>query len=449
MERDLTKGKIFPLLFSFLLPVVLGLLLQQIYSLVDTAIVGRTLGVNALGGVGSTGSLQFLVIGFCNGLCSGFALPVAQAFGAGDRPQLRKYVTNSVALAALISAVIIGIVLPFTDDLLLIMETPEEQYFYAYSYIFIIFAGIPATMLYNLTAGIIRSLGDSKTPVYFLAISSVLNIFGDLFTIRVLHMGVAGAAWATILSQLISGLLCLLYMRRKYPVLRMESGDWRLQKTACSYLLSNGVPMGLQFSITAIGGVVVQSAVNQLGAIYVSANTTAHKINQFLMVPYMGQLTSSATFTGQNLGAKEYDRIKQGFFLNLLIGLIYWAAELLLLFGIGKRVFLLFLNSEELALIQDPAWIMLLIQTVGFFLLVPVNVARPAIQGMSYSKLALIAGVLEMAARILIALWGIPNFGYAAIGWAPVTAWIFADCFLIPAFFLCLRRERRKGEVPG
>ena len=447
MEKNLTRGKIFPLLFSFLIPVVLGLLLQQVYSLADTAIVGRTLGVTALGGVGSTGSLSFLVIGFCNGLCSGFALPVAQAFGAEDCKRLRKYVTNSVYLSAAISLLLLALTLPFCDELLHAMGTPEEQYGYAYDYILVIFTGIPATLLYNLTANIIRSLGDSKTPVYFLGISSVLNIACDLIAIKVLGWGVSGAAWATVFSQLVSGILCVFYMKKKYAVLRMESDDWKPEAEACRYLISNGVPMGLQFSITAIGGVFVQSAVNKLGSLYVSANTASHKLNQFLMVPYSAQLTSSATFTGQNLGAREFDRIRKGLFINFLIGAIFWAAELLLLFSVGDRLFLIFLSGKDYEMIRKPAMEILTIQTLGFCLLIPVNVARPAIQGMSHARLALFAGIIEMLSRVFVSLYAIPVIGYPGIGLAPVTAWLFADLFLVPAFFICLQKERKKAEA--
>ena len=209
MTKNLTRGSIPRLLIAFFIPIIFGRLFQQVYSVVDAAIVGRTLGVTALGGVGSTGSLNFLILGFVDGCTAGFALPVAQAFGAGDRKQLLKYVTNAVWLAAIITMILLAVVLPLTSPLLTLMGTPAEQFDYAYSYIFIIFAGIPATMLYNLTASIIRSLGDSKTPIYFLVIASLLNIIGDLVLIETFSMGVAGAAVATVIAQALSAFLVM------------------------------------------------------------------------------------------------------------------------------------------------------------------------------------------------------------------------------------------------
>ena len=241
MTHDLTTGKPLRDIWQFAVPVLFGLLLQQVYSLVDTAIVGHALGVMALGGVGATGSVNFLVIGFCGGLCTGMAIPLAQAFGAGDYRQLRRYVAGCVWLGIAMSALLLALTLPTTRALLKLMGTPEEQMGYAYDYIFIIFIGIPATILYNMGACVLRSLGDSKSPVWFLAIASVINIVLDLLTVCVLGMGVAGAAIATVVSQLGSGVLCVWYMRKHFEVLRMEKDDWRLRKTEVLRLLGMGV----------------------------------------------------------------------------------------------------------------------------------------------------------------------------------------------------------------
>lgn len=448
MTKDLTKGNIFHLLISFLLPVLTGQLLQQVYNLADTAIVGRTLGVLALGGVGSTGSLHFLIIGFADGVCTGFGLPVSQAFGAENKKLVRKYVTNAVWLAIIIAVVLCSISIPLLPRLLVLMKTPTEQYDYAFSYFRIILMGIPATILYNLTASVIRSLGDSKTPVMFLGICSALNILGDLLFILVFGMGVAGAALATVISQLVSGVMCLIYMKKKYPILRMEKEDWKPESTPCSYLLSNGIPMGLQFSITAIGAVILQSAINSLGAVYVSANSTGHKINQLLMTPFMSMITTIATFTGQNLGAREFGRIKRGVLNGLLIGLMFWAVEVILILTLKDRMLLLFLNENDLQTVKEPAMLVINIVVLCYVFLIPVNVIRPAIQGMSFSKLALVAGAIEMAARVSVALFGVPAYGYTAACFAAPLAWVSVICFLIPAFFICLSKRRKELESP-
>lgn len=286
MTHDLTSGKPLARIIQFTIPVLLGLLLQQVYSVVDTAIVGHALGVMALGGVGATASVNFLVIGFCNGLCTGMSIPLAQSFGAGDHRQLRRYLGNCVWLGVIVSAALLALTLPTCRSLLELMETPAEQLDYAFAYIFIIFCGIPTTILYNLSACVLRSLGDSKSPVWFLALASLVNIVLDLLTVCVMNMGVAGAAIATVVSQLVSGLLCVWYMQKRFPVLHMEKDEWKLRKEESLRLLGMGVPVGLQFSITAIGSVLLQSAVNALGPVCVAGNAAASKLFQLFCCPY-------------------------------------------------------------------------------------------------------------------------------------------------------------------
>ncbi len=442
MTKDLTKGNIPKLLLGFLIPIIFGKLFQQIYSVVDAAIVGRSLGVTALGGVGSTGSLNFLILGFCDGVTSGFALPVAQAFGAGDHKALRRYVTNSAFLCVIITAILMVLVLPFTGKLLLLMGTPESQYDFAYGYIYVIFLGIPATMLYNMLAGIIRSLGDSKTPIYFLVIASILNIIGDLILINVFGMGVAGAAWATVGSQLISGVLCFFYMIRKFPILHMEKDDWKSEAKSVRFLLFNGLPMGFQFSITAIGGVILQSALNSLGPVYVSAQAAGQRINMLLITPFNAYLNVSSTFTGQNLGAGEFDRIKKGVLWGHVILTAFWFLESIGVTLLSDRMLLLFLTEEDIALVRDPAMLAIYCFTYGTFFLSTVQVVRLAIQGMSFSRLALIAGMLEMISRAGCGLFLVPRFGYPAACLAAAIGWFLADLFLIPAFIVCFRKRR-------
>ena len=240
MTQDLTVGKPISRIWQFAVPVLFGLLLQQVYSLVDTAIVGHALGVMALGGVGATGSVNFLVLGFCGGLCTGMAIPLAQAFGAGEYRQLRRYVAGCVWLGLIMSAVLLAVTLPGTRGLLRLMGTPEEQMDYAFNYIFIIFVGIPTTILYNMGACVLRALGDSKSPVWFLAAASAINIVLDLLTVCVLGLGVAGAALATVVSQLGSGLLCVGYLKKHFPILRMEKDDWKLRRPEVMRLLGMG-----------------------------------------------------------------------------------------------------------------------------------------------------------------------------------------------------------------
>ena len=310
--RDMTVGSPMKLILGFSIPLLFGFLFQQFYSVVDTIIVGRFLGMNALAGVGATGSINFMILGFCMGVCSGFAIPVAHKFGAKDYVGMRQVVANCGWLAVIFSLVMTVGVSLLCRNILLWMKTPADIFEYAYSYILIIFIGIPATYLYNILSGIIRSMGDSKTPLYFLTLSAALNIGLDLLCILVLKMGVAGAAVATVASQLISGVLCLLYIRKKFEILHFNKEEWRVNPSHMKMLCSMGVPMGLQFSITAIGSVILQTSVNTLGALAVASVTAGGKVSMFFGCPFDALGSAMATFGGQNVGAKKLDRLGLG-----------------------------------------------------------------------------------------------------------------------------------------
>lgn len=446
MTHDLTSGKPLKMVLQFTIPVLLGLLLQQVYSVVDTAIVGHALGVMALGGVGATSSVNYLVIGFCTGLCTGMAIPVAQAFGANDVRQLRRYIGNCVWLCVIVSAALLALTLPACRLLLTAMGTPEEEMSYAFDYIFVIFIGIPAIILYNMGACVLRALGDSRSPVWFLAIASLINIVLDLLTVCVLDWGVRGAAVATVVSQAVSGVLCVWYMRRRFPVLRMEKDDWQLRRREASRLLGMGVPVGLQCSITAIGSVILQTAVNSLGAICVAGVAAATKLFQLFCCPYDALAMAATNFVGQNLGAGKYDRIRQGIFACCLLGVVYCAVHFLLAqFGTPYAI-LLFIRPEEAEAVLPFAWKMCRMDAYFGLFLMLVNVLRLSIQGMGYSRLSLLSGVLEMVARIFISVWAVPQFGFAAACMANPLAWVLANCFLIPGVFKCLEARRRQAE---
>ena len=444
--KDMTKGSPFTLILGFALPMLIGLLFQQFYSMVDTIIVGKYLGVKALAAVGSTGSLNFMIIGFCIGVCSGFAIPVAQRFGAGDYRGLRKYTANAAWLSLVFSIVMAVIVCVLCRPILEWMKTPEDIIDQAFGYIFVIFAGIPATYLYNMTAGIIRSLGDSKTPVYFLLLSSVLNIALDLFTIVVLKMGVAGAAYATVISQAVSGLLCLLYMKKHFEILKMEKDEKKIDRHLIGRLCGMGIPMGLQYSITAIGSVILQASVNTLGSMAVAAVAAGSKVTLFFCCPFDALGGTMATYAGQNVGAGKLDRIKAGLKSSSIIGCIYAVIAFLILVFFSDKIALLFMDAGETETIRQVS--MFLIANSAFYIpLVFVNVVRFTIQGMGYSLLAILAGVCEMIARALVGFALVPIFGYIIICFASPLAWLMADAFLIPAFYYCLRNLLKAQEM--
>lgn len=444
--KDLTVGSPMKLILGFAFPMFLGLLFQQFYSLVDTMIVGKYLGVDPFAGVGSTGSLNFIVIGFCMGLCSGFSVPISQSFGAKDFPMLRKMVTNSVWLCTFFSVVITTLMLVFCRPVLTLMNTPENIFEYAYIYIFIIFAGIPCTILYNMTAAILRALGDSKSPIIFLAISSAINIGLDLLLIIVFRMGVEGAALATVVSQGVSGVISIIYIKKKFDILAMEKGDWKLERHLAGKLTGVGIPMGLQYSITGIGSVILQTAVNGLGSIYVASMTAGSKINIFLACPFDALGQTMAPYAGQNIGARKLDRVGKGLRAACIIGFIVSGLMVIVVKLFGDQLTMLFLDEKDPVIMQNSTQFLIIVSAF-YCLLTLVNTVRFTIQGMGFSSLAIIAGVMEMIARGIAGMLLVPAFGYLGACYSSPLAWLLADAFLIPAFFLCKRKVARQLEV--
>lgn len=444
MTKDMTSGSPAKLIFGFAIPMFLGLLFQQFYSMVDTLIVGKFLGVNPLAGVGSTTSLNFMVLGFCMGVCNGFAIPVAQMFGAREEGRLRRYVTNGAWLCIVFSVVMTLVVVAVCRPVLVLMQTPEEIFEYAYVYIVIVFWGIPCTFLYNILAAIIRSLGDSKTPVVFLAVSSGINIVLDLVFVLAFDMGVEGPAIATVLAQGISGIVCLWYMYRKFPVLHASREEWRPELSYMGKLCYIGVPMGLQYSVTAIGTLVLQAAVNGLGAAVVAGVTAGQKINAFIQCPLEALGQTMAPYAGQNMGAEKYDRIGKG--LKSAVGMGFAVSVLCFVLAIffGKQLTTLFVDASETTIISY-SYQFLLYCTGGYCLLTLVNTVRFTIQGMGFSVFAILSGIMEMIARILAATVVVQMIGFAGTCLAHPMAWLFADVFLIPAFFWCRKKVAKQG----
>lgn len=437
------------LIIGFALPTLFGLLFQQVYSLVDTMIVGKLLGAQALAAVGSTGSINFLIIGFCMGVCSGFAIPVAQRMGAMDYSRMRHCVANAAYLAALFALVLTVATGLLCRTILTVMRTPADIFEDAYTYIFIIFMGIPITFLYNLLAGIIRSLGDSKPPVYFLALSSVLNIFLDIALILWFHAGVAGAAIATVAAQGVSGAACLGYMIKKYPILRMTREERKLDGRTCKMLCGMGIPMGLQYSITAIGSIVLQSAINTLGSMYVAAIAAGVKLSQLLSCPLDALGATMATYCGQNVGGRKLERLGQGIRACVLLGAGCFLAAFLAMLLFAPQCAMLFLDPQESNVEQlvELTSQYIITQTAFYFPLALVDIVRFSIQGMGFSTFAILSGVLEMAARTTVGIWLVPLFGYTAACFASPAAWLCADLFLIPACAACITRLRRMNPT--
>lgn len=447
MTKNLTEGKPLSLILGFSIPVFLGYLFQQLYNAADTIIVSRCIGVEALAAVGSTGSVNFLIIGFVMGLCGGFSIPVAQRFGAGDFPLMRKYVSNAAYLSALASIAMAALTVALCRPLLLLMRTPADIMERAQSYIVIIFAGIPVIFLYNMTSAIMRALGDSKTPVYFLVLSSFLNIALDLLFILALKMDVAGAALATVVSQGVSGVACLFYMRAKFDSLRAKKSERKIDMDCVSRLCAQGVPMGLQYSITAVGSVILAASVNMLGSGAVASCAAGGKVNMFFCAVFDSLGATMATYAGQNTGAKKIDRLWTGARDCMAIAAVYSAAVAAAYFLFGRALVSLFVDSSNARIIDD-ARMFLLENSSAYIFLAGVNVFRFTIQGMGFSRLSLFSGVFEMAARALMGVFMVPRFGFKLAGFASPLAWVMADIFLVPAFVSCrkallLQNERK------
>lgn len=438
-SKEMTEGKALPLIFNFTLPLLLGNLLQQTYSLVDAAIVGRFLGINALASVGASTSVVFLILGFCNGCCGGFGIPVAQKFGARDYVTMRRYVAVSLQLAAVMSVVIAVLTSLLCADILRVMRTPENIFEGAYYYLLVTFIGVPCTFFYNLLSCVIRALGDSKTPFWFLLFSTVLNILLDLFCILVLDWGVAGAAIATVFSQGTSAVLCYLYMMRRFDILKTTPSERKFNGALARTLMYIGVPMGLQFSITAIGSIMLQSANNALGTACVAAFTAAIRIKMFFMCPFESLGMAMATYSGQNYGAGKPERVWMGVKASSLMMIIYWAFTFCVLMLGAKTFALLFVDATEWEILEKTE-LFLHVSVTFFPILGLLCILRYTIQGVGFTNLAMLSGVSEMVARILVSLFAVPAFGYLAVCFGDSTAWFFAVAFLVPAFAYVYRK---------
>ena len=446
MVKDMTNGSPSKHILGFAVPMLFGMLFQQFYNLVDTIIVGKTLGVEALAGVGATGSINFMIIGFCMGVCNGFVIPVAQCFGAKKPADLRKYVFNGYICSVVFSIVLTLASVIFCRRILIVMNTPADIIDHAYNYIVVIFIGIPTVFLYNMVSGVIRSLGDSKTPVVFLVLSSIINVVLDFFLILVCKMGVAGAGWATVTSQLISGLTCLIYMYKKYDILKGDKSERVLDRRFITNLCMNGVPMGLQYSITAIGSTILQAAVNTLGSTYVAAMTAGSKMFNFTCCPFDALGSTMATYAGQNVGAAKIKRLGQGVRSAMIIGSVYSVLSLVALYFTTDYIALLFVNASETTIIALTRQFIL--ASACFYIpLTGVNVVRFCIQGMGFSVFAISAGILEMIGRAFAAIILIPNIGFMGACLASPIAWIAADAFLFPAFIHCAKKLNARHNI--
>lgn len=439
MVRDMTTGNSAKQILKFSLPLLIGTVFQQFYNMVDSIIVGKFLGTQPFAAVGMTGSITFFVLGLVFGACSGFAIPVAQDFGAHDEAGVRRCVANIIHIGVIFGLVMTLATTLLTRQILVWMDTPEELMQDAYDYLFWIFLGIGSLMLYNLLAGILRSLGDSTTPLIFLILSSLLNIGLDVLLVWTLNVGVKGAAIATVIAQLISGLGCLVFMFRKFPMLRLTRKDLRPDLPTIRRLSGIGFPMGLQFSITAIGSIILQKSVNALGTTIIASVSAAAKVQNLVVSPMDAFGVSMATFAGQNYGAGKIDRVRRG------VRQVFWmlTAYSLLALGIvyfsGSTIALLFVDASETEILACTQHF-LIMNGLFYIPLGVIYVLRNTLQGVGFSKIAMLSGLFELVARSVMGLFVVPKFGFNAVCLAHPTAWIMADLILIVLYSILMKR---------
>ena len=446
MTNDMTKGSPIKLIIQFMIPMCLGNIFQQFYNIADSIIAGQFLGVDALAAIGSTGSLIFLVTGWLNGLTSGFSVWVAQWFGARKTDRMRHFIAMSIYICVAFVVVMTVGLLAANEPILRLMNAPENLLDDISSYMVIIYAGLVVTCAYNALAAVLRALGDSKSPLYFLIVSAVINVVLDIAFIVIFHMGVEGCAYATVIAQGISALLCLVYIIKKFPVLRLKKEDFRFSVNTVKKLLGLGIPMGLQFSITDIGTIIVQGAINVYGAVYMAGFSAAGKIQNIICTVFVAFGATIATYVGQNRGAGKMDRVKQGVRLTQMMILVCSVVLMAVIHFFGKYMIFLFIDPAETEVLHA-AEIYFNIVSWAYPFLGSIFLYRNALQGMGYGFVPMMGGVFELVARAAIVFVAAANAGFAQVCMSDPAAWIAALIPLIPYYIWVMRKAEKSGQV--
>lgn len=442
--NDMTVGSPTRDILRFALPLICGYILQQMYMVIDAAIVGRFIGVGALAAVGASSSIMFLIMGFANGCCSGFAIPVAQRFGAKDFGAMRRYVANAMRLSVVIALLMTVFTCLLCTPILKMVNTPEGIFGDAYTFLFLQFLAIPFTIAYNLLSGFIRALGNSKTPFYFLIFASLLNIALDFLLIPLAGLGVEGVGIATMTAQAFSAVLCWRYICRRMKLLLPGRRERAYDRPMALHLLNNGLPMGLQFSITAIGSIMLQGANNALGTVYVAAFTASMRVKYLFTCVFENIGVAMATYCGQNIGAGQVGRIALGIRSAIKIMLVYFAFTLVLIIPFADEMMMLFVDASETEII-GPAALFMRVCAYFYPVLGLLTIFRYSIQGLGYSNLSMMSGVMEMLARTGVSLWLVPALGFLGVIYGDPVAWVAADLFLLPCFAVLYRYLKRKN----
>ena len=446
MAKDMTSGKPIKLIWNFTIPLLIGNLFQQLYNMADTFIVGRTIGVHALASVGSTGSIIFLILGFANGLTAGLAIPLAQRYGAKNYSGVKRSFYVSILISAVVAILLTILSMLFCRQILEIMQTPVEIIDGAYDYLMVIFAGIFSSMAFNLLSNIFRSIGDAKTPLYFLVIACIMNIILDVVFIAGFGMGVEGAGYATVLSQIFSALACILYIWKKIPILRLNSKDFVAKSLDVKEHIRISFPMAFQSSIIAIGAIIIQITLNQLGATAVAAYTAAQKIDQVAILPMMSFGVTMATFVAQNYGAKKYERIWRGVRDCIKLSLTF-AISVGIILNLFSPIFIrafVGVGHEE---VVELGAIYFITNGTMYSLLSLLFIYRYTLQGVGKTFTPTVAGIMELCMRAFAAVVLSNLYGYTGATMSNPLAWLGSLIPLMIAYYLFKNKFPKEQSI--
>lgn len=445
--KDMTKGSPFKLILMFAIPVLLGNVFQQFYNMADTMMVGQILGVKSLAAMGASASLSSLVIGLTSGFAMGVSILIAQYYGAKNEQGMKMAVAGCIKLCAITAVIITLLALLVKRPVLELLQTPASIIDMSDAYLTIIIFGILVTMAYNGMASMLRSIGDSKTPLYFLIVASITNVILDYVFIAIFHMGIEGAGYATVLAQILSVVLCFFYMKRKYPLFILHRGEFKVERDILYRQLSMGISMGLMNSIVSIGSVVLQSAVNGLGEVTIAAHTAARKVVEMFMQPLVSIAIADTTFVSQNLGARNYQRIRQGLKKSVLLSTI-WVAIVILVSYTCIDVLLGLLVSAKQVKVISIATYYCRITSVFYLILAVLFIYRNSLQGMGNGKIPIVSSCIEMAVKIAATFLLIPYTGYTGVCLAEPIAWTLMAPMLVWFLYKDIKRaEYNHAEV--
>ena len=438
--RDMTEGRIVRPLLIFALPILAGIVLQRLYNLFDTMLVGRFIDKSALAAVGSCGSVFGIILSTCHGFVSGFQIVISQYFGAKDSEKLKKSIAGTYLLAIIIAVLLSVFALLFIEPILHLIKVPEEIFTQAKQYLSILSAGIVFTVCYNMFSGILRALGDSLLPLIFLFISVILNGILDIVFIVILKQGVAGAASATVIAQAVSAILCFIFSIKKRPVMKVRLSDFKIPPFILKQLLSQGFAMFMMFTVVDIGSVILQAGINSLGEDLIAGFTAGRKYLELLMLPGGAFASSAATFVSQNYGAKKYSRITKGIKYLVLISWIWGATTILISSLFGYELVTSITGKDVDQIIINSSLKYLRIGVPFFFTLFMLVIIRSSLQGIDHKKLPVVASIIELAVKVLSTFWLIPMMGFTAICFAEPITWVLGTLWVTPPFIISLRK---------